>query len=271
MAIPAREFIRKYIPVYVLQDELDDIGLPIGGTKDILIDRVLQAHGLYKRDISVLISWLYKEDLQIICKRMGLDDSGLYDTLIRRIMKNIDQESFESAKADKQDAPLVPKRPNRAQQEKESSATNIFIVHGNEETSKLQLNSFLEKLNLQKNGLPVNCIILHEQPNKGKTLIEKLEENAVDIGLVFVLLTPDDVGGKANETPRQRARQNVIFEMGYFMGKLGRSKVCCLLKGEVEQPSDTFGIAYLPYGANVTEKSFEILSELSSHGYQFSL
>jgi predicted nucleotide-binding protein len=83
------------------------------------------------------------------------------------------------------------------------------------------------------------AIVLMEQPNKGLTIIEKFEDSADEVGFAVVLLTPDDVGGiAAQDSQSTRARQNVIFELGYFSGKLGRGKVCLLRKGIVEIPSD---------------------------------
>lgn len=115
----------------------------------------------------------------------------------------------------------------------------IFIVHGHDEESKEKLARFLEALELDP-------IILHEQANEGKTIIEKFETHA-DVAFAVVLLTPDDVGGQANEPDKAlpRARQNVIFELGFFIGKLGRNRVCALHKGDVELPSDYHGILYV--------------------------
>ena len=99
---------------------------------------------------------------------------------------------------------------------------------------------FLEQLELSP-------IILHEQPNQGRTIIEKFEEYS-DVGFAVVLLTPDDVGGPADEssTQRPRARQNVILELGFFLGKLGRERTCALLVDDVEIPSDYDGVLYIP-------------------------
>ena len=99
---------------------------------------------------------------------------------------------------------------------------------------------FLEKLGIQ-------AIILHEMISGGGTIIEKLECHS-DVGFAVVLLTPDDVGAIANSEDRlkSRARQNVILELGYFVGKLGRNRVCALLKGDIEIPSDMLGVAYVP-------------------------
>ncbi|EJT04954.1 nucleotide-binding protein [Rhizobium sp. CCGE 510] len=118
------------------------------------------------------------------------------------------------------------------------ASNKIFIVHGHDDGALNSLARFLEKLKLE-------VIILKEQPNQGRTIIEKYEASAAEVGFAVVLLTPDDVGSAVSaEGQNQRARQNVIFELGYFAGKLGRGRVCLLRKGDVEIPSDLFGIVY---------------------------
>jgi predicted nucleotide-binding protein len=118
----------------------------------------------------------------------------------------------------------------------------IFLVHGHDNELKEKSARFLEKLGLHP-------IILHEQSNKGKTIIEKFEENA-DVAYAIVLMSPDDIGRSMKENPDShnfRARQNVVFELGYFIGRLGRDKVCGILKGAIEKPSDYDGILYIQY------------------------
>jgi predicted nucleotide-binding protein len=118
------------------------------------------------------------------------------------------------------------------------SSNKIFIVHGRDEAALQSLARFLEKLELEP-------IVLHEQPNQGRTVIEKFEHSARDVGFAVVLMTPDDLGGLASaEEQGSRARQNVIFELGFFAGVLGRGRVCLLRKGQVEMPSDLFGVVY---------------------------
>lgn len=141
----------------------------------------------------------------------------------------------------------------------------IFIVHGSDNESKVELARFLERIGLEP-------IILHEQPDIGRTIIEKLERYS-DVGFCFVLLTPDDVGYKkdASQKKQYRARQNVIFEMGLFAGKLGRSRVRCLYKGELELPSDLHGIIYLKYNKSIKEKEVDIIRELNASGYKINI
>jgi predicted nucleotide-binding protein len=117
--------------------------------------------------------------------------------------------------------------------------TDVFIIHGRDDAAKETVARFITTLGLQP-------IILHEQSNQGRTIIEKFERHA-EVGFAIALLTPDDVGGLKDdeESLQPRARQNVIFEFGYFMGRLGRSKVCALTKGDVEIPSDYHGVMYI--------------------------
>lgn len=141
-------------------------------------------------------------------------------------------------------------------------SNKVFIVHGHDDAVLQGLARFLEKLGL-------DAIVLMEQPNRGRTIIEKFEDSASDVGFAVVLLTPDDLGGKSSdEEQSSRARQNVIFELGFFAGMLGRGKVCLLRKGDVEMPSDLFGIVYTdldPAGA----WKFRLLAELKAAGLDF--
>ena len=115
----------------------------------------------------------------------------------------------------------------------------VFVVHGHDQAAKEQISRFLERLDFQP-------IILHEQASRGRTIIEKIEAHA-DVGFAVVLLTPDDQGCEKDGNPRPRARQNVILELGYFIGHLKRTHVCALKKGDLEVPSDYDGVAYIPF------------------------
>ena len=117
----------------------------------------------------------------------------------------------------------------------------VFIVHGHDDEAKETVARFIENFGIE-------ATILHEQANRGQTIPEKFEEHASEAGFAIILLTPDDVGASKDETdnPKPRARQNVVLELGYFWGKLGRGRVCVLHKGGVELPSDMQGLLYVP-------------------------
>ncbi|MDO8559558.1 MAG: nucleotide-binding protein [bacterium] len=113
-----------------------------------------------------------------------------------------------------------------------------FVVHG---ANILILN---EVKDLLKN-LPLELIILYDQPGLATTVIEKFEGNA-DVEFALILMTSDDVGGIDKDHLKTRARQNVILELGYFIGRLGRGKLCVLYHDGVEMPSDINGLVYIP-------------------------
>lgn len=125
-----------------------------------------------------------------------------------------------------------------------SKKKKIFIVHGHDNEVKLEVARFIEKIGLEP-------IILHEQVNSGMTVIEKIEKYS-DVEFGIVLYTPCDLGyvkGKKKEK-KARARQNVVFEHGYLIGKLGRNNVCALVKGDIELPNDISGIVYIQLDSN---------------------
>ena len=118
----------------------------------------------------------------------------------------------------------------------------VFVVHGQDETAEKAVAQFLEELDIQS-------VILHKEPNKGRTIIEKFEDYS-DVIFAVILLTPDYQGGPISiplKKQRPRARQNVILELGYFLGKLGRSHVCALYREGVDIPSDYSGVLYVPF------------------------
>jgi len=118
--------------------------------------------------------------------------------------------------------------------------STVFLVHGHNEAMREMSARLLEKLGLK-------VIILNEQTSGSDTIIEKLERYA-DVHFAVVLMTADDVGGRKNpaaQATQDRARQNVVLELGYFMGKIGRKRVCVLYEKGVELPSDYYGVVYI--------------------------
>ena len=137
----------------------------------------------------------------------------------------------------------------------------IFLVHGRDSGPKHEVARFVEELDL----VPV---ILDEQADRGRTIIAKFEEEAKNVRFAVVLLTPDDearLRNSGNEL-RHRARQNVIFELGYFASALGRNHVCALTKGELEIPSDYEGVVYIPFDDSQGWKS-KLIKELKAAGF----
>jgi predicted nucleotide-binding protein len=119
---------------------------------------------------------------------------------------------------------------------------SVFIVHGHDDGTREAVARFLERIRFE-------AVILHERANKGRTIITKFREEAADIGFAVVLMTPDDHGGKATEPTNPRARQNVVFELGFFIGALGPERVAAIIRGDIERPSDFDGVVYIPFDA----------------------
>ncbi len=167
-------------------------------------------------------------------------------------------EEIEEYWEDQAETHVVAAGPVMAYQ---GNAHDVFVVHGRDGEAKELVARFLTKLGL-------NPIILHEQPNAGRTVIEKFERHSA-VGFAVVLLTPDDVGGLAEdpETLLPRARQNVVLELGYFMGRLGRSRVCALAKESVEFPSDVAGVIYVPLDVGGAWK-MALVKELKASGFE---
>lgn len=139
------------------------------------------------------------------------------------------------------------KKPKSEKKSTKKSSRKVFIVHGHDNEIKQTVARFLEQLGLE-------AVILHERSNQGMTIIEKFEQNA-DVAYAVVLMTPDDLGAakkdaKSVKALKSRARQNVVLELGYFMGKLGRKNVSAILRGDIERPSDYDGVVYIGYDLN---------------------
>lgn len=150
----------------------------------------------------------------------------------------------------------------------QSYSNRIFIVHGHDSALKLELARFVEKLSLTP-------VILHEQVDAGRTIFNKLQEELADVGFGFVLLTPDDVAAPACslDDSQRRARQNVVFEHGLLIGLLGPGRVCAIVKGDVEIPSDIHGVIYkhVPESGSLASVSVELAKELTTAGYDIDM
>jgi hypothetical protein len=126
-----------------------------------------------------------------------------------------------------------------------TSSSSVFIVHGHDGEAREAVARFVAKVGFDP-------VILHEQASAGQTIIEKLEAHN-EVSFAIVLFTPDDLGATGTTTPptlKPRARQNVVLELGSFIGTLGRNRVCVLYRPDVELPSDMLGVVYVPYDSS---------------------
>lgn len=153
----------------------------------------------------------------------------------------------------------APQQASKPAPERKIDRNKIFIVHGHDNSAKLEVARFIEKIGFEP-------IILHEQASESKTIIEKIETYS-DVGFGVVIYSPCDVGGKNIDPPELsgRARQNVVFEHGFLIGKLGRSKVCPIVTGSVETPNDISGIVYTSMDSSSWQ--IELAKELRAAGY----
>lgn len=141
----------------------------------------------------------------------------------------------------------------------------VFIVHGHDKEAKIETARTLEHAGFE-------TIILHEQPDKGETIIEKIEKYT-DVAYAVILYTPCDVGRAkegGEDISKFRARQNVVFEHGYLMSKLGRNHVAALVKGDIETPGDLGGIVYIPMDTSGFWK-FRLGQNMKAIGLDFDL
>ena len=175
-------------------------------------------------------------------------------------MKDVSRELLEQASSES----LSSQIECRGDTQQPTDKTKVFIVHGQDDLARLEVSSFLSKLGLEP-------IVLHEQASSGSTIIEKIEKYT-DVGFGVVLYTPCDTGAKQTVEPdyRPRARQNVVFEHGYLIGKLSRKNVCALVKGDVETPNDISGVVYVPQDAAGAWKLM-LAKELKSSGYNIDM
>jgi predicted nucleotide-binding protein len=136
------------------------------------------------------------------------------------------------------------------------------VVHGHDDGAREAVARFLQRLGFEP-------VILHERANQGRTIIEKFEAHG-DVGFAVVLLTPDDFGALRDGEQKPRARQNVILELGYFIGRLTRARVCALKKGDVELPSDILGVVWEEFDERGAWQ-MKLANELRAAKYEIDL
>lgn len=211
--------------------------LPVGAIEDLRIDIDLGGWELSRTH------WAIK-------------DEPLFEILLRRgyvTQQQLDLSKWGANQQPAAEPPVIPTPPGVF------NTSQVFIVHGHDDIAKLEMSAFISSLGLQP-------IILHQQASSGRTIIEKIEHYS-NVGFGVVLYTPCDVGSRAGElTGSYRARQNVVFEHGFLIGKLGRARVAAVVKGSVETPNDISGVVYVSMDHEGRWKN-QLLVELRGAGY----
>jgi hypothetical protein len=185
----------------------------------------------------------------------AIKDEPIFDILLKNGL--ITSQQFEASQklvtTNHPDPLPIPTRPG------EFNTKQVFIVHGHDDIAKLEMASFVKSLGLEP-------IILHLQASSGRTIIEKIEHYS-NVGFGVVLYTPCDVGAKVGAlASAYRARQNVVFEHGYLIGKLGRPRVAAVVKGQIETPNDISGVVYLALDDEGKWKE-SLTTEMRAAGY----
>ncbi len=187
----------------------------------------------------------------------AIKDKPIYEILINKGF--ITQQQLDASLARKTPPPSPVVAPvNNGSSFLDTS--QVFIVHGHDEIAKLEMSDFISNLGL-------NPIIIHMQASFGLTIIEKIERYS-NVGFGIVLYTPCDVGSKVGDlSGKYRARQNVVFEHGFLIGKLTRQRVIAVVKGDIETPNDISGVVYVKLDANNNWQE-EIKREMRQAGYR---
>lgn len=195
--------------------------------------------------------------LELSRTHWAVKDEPIFEILLRK--GHISQQQLDASQAIKSPPPPVVPPPAPGGQSV-FNTSQVFIVHGHDDLAKLEMADFIESLGLEP-------IILHMQASSGRTIIEKIEHYS-NVGFGIVLYTPCDVGSKVGAlNGNYRARQNVVFEHGYLIGKLGRPRVTAIVKDTVETPNDISGVVYVALDPLGNWKE-ELKKEMRSVGYQ---
>jgi len=230
-----------------------------GGTVE---RRQLEAWELESKNYLELIFGSSSDNVSRFTDKKGLYFIGMNDRQLKEQYRVEVEEKMAILQACASLVETLSENSDSSSQEETSphKGQSVFVVHGRDTAVRDAVARYVEKLGLE-------TIVLQEQPNRGRTIIEKFEHHASETGFAVVLLTPDDIGalGVPDEPQSSRARQNVIFELGYFMGGLGRNHVALVHKGKVELPSDLAGIVYIPFDEQEGWK-LRLARELQSAG-----
>jgi len=191
---------------------------------------------------------------------------------------------------------------------KETISNNVFIVHGRDHKPMREIKAMLSEFGLnpivlheQPSGSRTIVEKLEKYSDVGYAFViltpddmGALQKNIYGVSMEELLAETDSIPLTLTDTINEiyeienkmtrlklldlfskfftsRPRQNVVLEFGYFIGKLGRDKVCCLYKGDIDLPSDMLGINYIPFKESVSEARHKIIKELKAVGYQIKV
>ena len=219
------------------------------------VKRIIIAESYYSsEEYATLVRAKLSPNIILVNLPQHIVQSNDYSTNITgRILKECRSLIQEATPKSEAPAPNNPKAP--------MDKSKVFIVHGHDDGAKDAVARVVGDLGFE-------AIILHEQASSGNTIIEKIEANS-NVGFGIVLYTPCDLGRSKEEEDqlKHRARQNVVFEHGYLMAKIGRKNVCALVKGDVETPSDISGLVYVQMDKAGAWK-YAVADEMEACGYE---
>lgn len=187
---------------------------------------------------SPILEWFQNNSYSPVVWTTKTDPRPYKISGVRRAISMLESAKVELGLQQELSAAIEPTKDGRLPE----AGREIFIVHGHNDARKHEVARLLRDLT----GEPP--VILHEQADMGRVLLEKFEQTAARTGFAVVIATGDDIGRAQREggSDRPRARQNVVFEMGFFFGALGRERTCVLLEEGVEEPGDVAGLVYVP-------------------------
>ncbi len=180
---------------------------------------------------------------------------GRLDAKVNRLRQVWEQLELHDESA----SPAAAAPSSSAPTQRSEARRAAFLVHGHDEEAREAAVRVLQQLDIEP-------IILHERPDEGRTILEMIEASA-DVAFAVVLLTPYDVGRTEHAELRSRARHDVVLAMGFFCGKLGRSRVCVLYKEDIGLPSDVGGLVFVKMDDTGAWR-FQLADELDAAGLE---
>jgi predicted nucleotide-binding protein len=216
------------------------------------------------RTVQALSEYVIKTELDVLSRintPSWEEDRRRFRAFLEDLRRNISSvPDYYLQPPEEEPPPQSPPEPRP----RETAPRTVFVVHGHDHAAKQEVVKEIETMGL-------NSIVLHEKPSRGRTIIERFERHAREVEFAVVVLTPDDAGYPAGrpEMEMPRARQNAILELGYFCGALGRDKVCILLRGNLEIPSDYLGVTYTQMD-EAGEWKRSLVKELKAAGFDIN-